>query len=727
MANNHDWMAFARKAPQRQRQVVGLMALTVCGAGLLLWAWVDHHLGSLARADAESLPMQLAQLRWNALMAIAAAGCLTLLGAHRLLKRVLAPQQQLLTALRSSESRMAAVVDAAPDAIIGFDALGLITSASPAVASIFGREAHELPGVPITELLPELDAYATEQRALRGQYRRSSDSHVAHWETMAKRHGGTLFPAEVSLARVNGPLAVRYTCVVRDNTERHLAEELLQLYSQALECASNGIVISDVSLPNQPVFYVNPAFEQITGYSAAETVGRNCGFLQGDDRAQAEVKTLVAAVARGESIKVILRNYRKDGSLFFNELALAPVASRGGTAKHYVGVINDVTERERARMAIAEHNARLNAVFDLSPDGFVVFDRDQQLVFVNQAFLSMTGWEADSCTSGLSLAEFDSRLRALHDPKHKCPPLSMEQGDDSAFDTMDLLHLQLPRPRVLTRLVRHNAGGQGESILYFRDVTHETEVDRMKSEFLTTAAHELRTPMVSVFGFTELLLSRPVPEHKRRDVLETIHRQASLLINMVNELLDLARIEARQDREMAFQACSVSGLLHTAVSAMAGRVSPQHQVIVDEVPGSWMVHGDVEKLLRATTNVLSNAQKYSPDGGVIRLGAQASNDGRRIGLWVEDQGIGMSGEQLERVFERFYRADPSGNIPGTGLGMCLVKEIVELHHGEVELHSAPGVGTRVTLHLPAPPGQPATPGAALPTHVALLPAAEQIH
>jgi PAS domain S-box-containing protein len=615
-------------------------------------------------------------------------------------------------ALTQSQAHNAAVVEAAPDAIIGFDAQGLITSANPAVVSIFGREAHELAGLPVADLLPGLDAAQAEQRALAGQFRRSSGSHLAQWETLARRHGGTLFPAEVSLARLGGANEVRFAAVVRDVTERRMADDLLHLYGQALECTSNGIVIIDVSLPSQPVFYVNAAFEHITGYTAAETIGRSSEMLLGTDRQQPELRLLRDAVRRGAPAKVVMRNYRKDGTLFFNELSVAPLTTRDGPVRYYVGIVDDVTERERTRLAIAERNARLNAVFDLSPDGFVVFDRERQLVFVNRAFLMMTGWDEDVATGGLGLDDFDQRLRGLHDPAQPYPPLSMQAADEGAFDTMDLLHLQLPRPRVLTRLVRHNAGGQGESILYFRDVTHETEVDRMKSEFLTTAAHELRTPMVSVFGFTELLLSRPVPEHKRRDVLQTIHRQASLLINMVNELLDLARIEARQVREMSFQPCRVVDLVERAVQSLGGRPSPDHAVVVEPIPAAWHVPGDAEKLLRALTNVLSNALKYSPAGGTIRVGAQLEANERRLGLWVEDPGIGMTPEQQARVFERFYRADPSGNIPGTGLGMSLVKEIVELHGGEVELHSAPGAGTRVTLHLPrteAPARAPESP------------------
>ena len=263
---------------------------------------------------------------------------------------------------------------------------------------------------------------------------------------------------------------------------------------------------------------------------------------------------------------------------------------------------------------------------------------------------------------------------------------------------------------MLTRLVRHNAGGQGESILYFRDVTHETEVDRMKSEFLTTAAHELRTPMVSVYGFTELLLRRPVPDEKRRDMLETIHRQASLLINMVNELLDLARIEARQGKDLKREACRLDSLITQAAGPLA--IEGRHDLQIDIAHPDCVLYVDPEKTNRALTNVISNAVKYSPDGGTILVTTQSGElrGEPAVGLRVTDRGIGMSPEQLARVFERFYRADPSGNIPGTGLGMSLVKEIVELQGGRVDVTSTLGKGTSVTLWLPLATAAEAVPG-----------------
>jgi signal transduction histidine kinase len=250
-------------------------------------------------------------------------------------------------------------------------------------------------------------------------------------------------------------------------------------------------------------------------------------------------------------------------------------------------------------------------------------------------------------------------------------------------------------------MARRTSHAGGEAILFFRDVTRETEVDRMKSEFLTTAAHELRTPMVSVFGFTELLLRRPVPEERRRDMLETIHRQASLLINMVNELLDLARIEARQGKDLKREPCRLDSLLTEAIGPLVIE-DGRHELRLDMRHPDCQFFVDPEKLHRALTNVLSNAVKYSPAGGVIQVstvGGELRGE-PAVGLRVADQGIGMSAEQLARVCERFYRADPSGNIPGTGLGMSLVKEIVELQGGRVDIASAVDEGTTVTIWLP---------------------------
>lgn len=206
--------------------------------------------------------------------------------------------------------------------------------------------------------------------------------------------------------------------------------------------------------------------------------------------------------------------------------------------------------------------------------------------------------------------------------------------------------------------------------------------------------------MVSVHGFTELLLKRKFSDERRQDIYETIHRQSQLLVGMVTELLDLARIEARAGKDLHIRPMGLRSIIERAVNSFLFP-GDNRRVEVQFDDGLPQVFADEDHLVRALTNILSNAYKYSPKGGVIRLDVveRGLDMGPQIGIRVSDQGIGMTPEQLARVCERFYRADPSGNIPGTGLGMSLVKEIMCLLGGEVELRSELNKGTEVTLWL----------------------------
>jgi signal transduction histidine kinase len=270
-----------------------------------------------------------------------------------------------------------------------------------------------------------------------------------------------------------------------------------------------------------------------------------------------------------------------------------------------------------------------------------------------------------------------------------------------ATERHQLIELSGTEQRILGVRLRVSDAEAVSQILYLRDVTHETEVDRMKSEFLSHAAHELRTPMASIYGFSELLLEMDFDEATRRDLLETIHRQTQWLVDIINELLDLARIEARQGKDFTIEDIDLKALVQSAI---------------DDLPldrNRWPLDSDLEvaigpvkadpaKLKQALVNVLGNAQKYSPLGGRIRVAIVAKPGS--TGVAISDQGIGMTGDQIKRIGERFWRADTSGKIPGTGLGMTIVKEILQFHGGHVDVRSQFGVGTTITLWLPSTSG-----------------------
>jgi signal transduction histidine kinase len=238
------------------------------------------------------------------------------------------------------------------------------------------------------------------------------------------------------------------------------------------------------------------------------------------------------------------------------------------------------------------------------------------------------------------------------------------------------------------------------TLFHFRDVSHESEVERMKSEFLANAAHELRTPLASIHGFSEVLMTQSLDEAARLEFTGIVHKQSQHMTSLLNELLDLARIESRRGTDFVLRTQDVRAVVTEVVRGFkvpVGRPQPQ----CNYAETALFARIDIAKIRQALLNVLSNAYKYSPDGGDVLVSVEPSNlSGDIVQVTVTDHGIGMGPEVRGRLFERFFRADTSGRVPGTGLGLSIVKEIIELHQGEVEVVSQPGEGTRMILRLP---------------------------
>jgi signal transduction histidine kinase len=231
------------------------------------------------------------------------------------------------------------------------------------------------------------------------------------------------------------------------------------------------------------------------------------------------------------------------------------------------------------------------------------------------------------------------------------------------------------------------------------DVTHKREIDRMKTEFLSTAAHELRTPLTSIQGFSEILLTKDDLEPgEHGKFLTYINDQAIGLAAIVNDLLDISRIESGKGLELNKTPCGVGDCVRRIVPYFEIQ-SPKHEfeIALSEEDTELIV--DKDKITQVLENIIGNAVKYSPDGGLVRVTGQLSEGYYRIS--IEDQGMGMTPEQVDEIFEKFYRADASNTaIQGTGLGMTIVKYIVEAHGGEVWVESEVGKGTTVSFTIP---------------------------
>lgn len=357
---------------------------------------------------------------------------------------------------------------------------------------------------------------------------------------------------------------------------------------------------------------------------------------------------------------------------------------------------------------LQDRNAELNTLFSLSPDGFVALSPNGIVKLVNPAFQTITGILADSIVNNTETF-LESELRLRCENPLKFPGISAYFKPSRKNEQYHVLKLVEPAHTVIQIVGMSSESSELSRILYLRNITREAEVDQMKSDFLAHAAHELRTPMSSIYGFSELLLNMEFDEATRRELIETIYRQTHWLMSIINELLDLARIEERRGKDFKLEILEIGALLDEVVANFKPPVDRNTPSITQSAP-KWL-EADRSKLLQALTNVLSNAYKYSRVNTEVSIVVIDNDDSEnikdsadinkgKIGIRISDHGIGMTPQQLSHVFERFYRADTSGNIPGTGLGMSITKEIIELHNGNIDLESKEGMGTTVTLWLP---------------------------
>jgi PAS domain S-box-containing protein len=622
-------------------------------------------------------------------------------------------RKQALHALRESETRHKVILDTVVDGIITIDEHGLIESLNPAVEKLFGYRRDELLGQNVSMLMPEPN---------RGNH----DHYLANYlhtgqariigigrEVQGRRKDGSVFPLELAIAEMNLDGRRSFNGIVRDISRRKRAEQLLRettaLQSAILSSANYAFISTD---PDGAIRAFNHAAERMTGYTAAEMVDKQTPRILHDPAemvARAEVLSAelgepVAADATVFAAKALLGTadenewtyIRKDGTRFPVLLSATAMHDDHGNVTGFLGIAQDISVRKQAHAKLERLSSELRAILDLSPDGFVAFTEEGRLAYVNPAFYRMAEFGRGQDVN-MTLQAFDDWMRSLCDPNHAYHPAAWDNNTDT-------LHLIQPRPIILKRSVRDirgEAGGFLGRVFYFRDVTHEMEVDRMKTEFLSTAAHELRTPMSSIHGFSELLLNRHYDEATQRDLLKTIYRQSSNLIHLVNELLDLARIEARGGKDFHIRVQTLLPIVDRVVREFMMPNDPR-KIELQLATTLPPVAVDADKMAQALLNVISNAYKYSPHGGPIELATltRARDDKIEVSIAVRDHGIGMTPEQLAHIFDRFYRADTSCAIQGTGLGMSLVKEIMDIHQGSVEIESEPNHGTQVSLWLP---------------------------
>ena len=248
-----------------------------------------------------------------------------------------------------------------------------------------------------------------------------------------------------------------------------------------------------------------------------------------------------------------------------------------------------------------------------------------------------------------------------------------------------------------TKIIRNNV--ELGTLIVHRDITNEYEVDKMKSELVSTVSHELRTPLSSVLGFTELMLTRELKPERQKKYIETIHKEASRLTTLINDFLDLQRMESGKQayNKKAMDIVKIAREVLTSFEV----TNPSHEYVLTSPQASIYILGDEEKIVQVFTNLVSNAVKFSPDGGEVKVDFQLTE--AEVIVNIIDRGLGIPTGEIPNLFKKFYRIDNSDRrkIGGTGLGLAITKKIIEAHYGEITVESKLGEGSLFRLLLPA--------------------------
>ena len=349
---------------------------------------------------------------------------------------------------------------------------------------------------------------------------------------------------------------------------------------------------------------------------------------------------------------------------------------------------------ERSRTQ--EARARLAAILEVSTEFVATADSHGRLRYMNEAGRRMVGLNPDEPLSEVSLLSLYPP-GCMDEFAWNALRVTVEEGSWSGEAT--LLARDGSLLSVLAETVAHrDADGETQYLsLVAHDITQRKEVERMKSEFVATVSHELRTPLAALHGFAELMLERDYPPEKRREFLSIIHGESRRLAKLINDFLDLQRIESGR-QELHLEPLPLAPLVRDSVALFAGSSAHRFHVEVEE--GLPDVLGDAGSLRQVLANLLSNAVKYSPGGGDVHVRVVATAE--RAHVAVADQGLGIPADAIPRLFTKFFRVDSpeARGIRGTGLGLALVKQLVELQAGSVWAESVLGQGSTFYFSVP---------------------------
>ncbi len=561
--------------------------------------------------------------------------------------------EQLQQDLKASEYRFRNVIEKNADGIAIVNKLGLICFANPSAEALFNCTAEELLGQAFFgNLVVEVSAcdieMATDIIPQVGKTE-APGTRVVQTEVEAIRKQKANAVVEMRVVETEWDGEMAYLATLRDITDRKRAEEMLWLYDRAIAATSTGVTIYDATDPEHPIIYCNPAFESMTGYRRQEIIGKNCRFLHGSETDPAAVEIIRQALQTESECKVILKNYRKDGTAFWNCFSISPVRDRMGKLTHFIGVQRDITDRKQAEEALHTSEAQ---------------SREQA------AQLAATLNQLKATNSQLVQSEKMSSLGLL------LAGVAHEINNPVSFIYGNLTHLTN----------------------YTQDLFHHLEL--YQQHYPNPVAEIQQERKEKDLDF----LAEDLPK-----ILSSMSVGVDRICQIVQSLRNFSRHDDLQMKPVNLHEGIDSTLLILNHRLKGNGEKPPIEIVKQygELPPVECFAGPINQVFM---NILSNAMDALDDANSRRTCQEMPENVSQIRIFTEvvgnfveikiaDNGPGITEEVKQRIFDAFFTTKPIGK--GTGMGLSISYQIiVERHNGELYCSSELGKGTEFTIKMP---------------------------
>jgi PAS domain S-box-containing protein len=603
------------------------------------------------------------------------------------------------------------------DAVITTDVQSCIVYLNAVAEQLTGWTQAEARGRPLEEIF-QIVSEQTRQRAENPAHRALNQGTVVLADhTLLISRDGCERPIDDRAAPIRDDFGHVIGCVLvfRDATERRRSEET-RGWLAALVDASEDAIVSETL--EGVILSWNAGAERLFGFTAEEIVGRSI-FVVIPPGLHDEQRSILARLRRGERISHYETvRVAKDGRRLVVSLAVSPILDGHGRVVGASKVARDITERKRSEQARRESEERFARFMQQLPGLAWIKDAEGRYVYANDAALKAFQVSRDTLYGATDHDIFPSETAAefLENDRLALASASGIQAIEELMHEDGRIHYSLISkfPIAGSNGSRPLVGGMAIDITERREAEEALKnADRRKDEFLATLAHELRNPLAPICNSLEILRQAEDDRQLATQARQSIERQISHMVRLVDDLLDVSRI-TRGSLELRKRRLPLAGVLHKAVETCRPLMEREHQRVELNLPDEPLfVVGDSVRLTQVFSNLLNNACKYTPRERTIRIAAR--RDGQQVEVIVEDSGVGIPGDQLDIIFDMFTQVDKplEQSRGGLGIGLTLVKRFVELHGGTVAAHSAGlGRGSQFVVCLPLtepPPGPESGP------------------